>query len=52
MFVGVIFSVMFKFFGHIHSVMLNWSNDLPSILGYIALIGNFRGIRATAAVGV
>ena len=30
MFVGVIFSVMFKFFGHIHSVMLNRSNDLPS----------------------
>ena len=31
MFVGVIISVMYKFFGHIHSVMLNWSNDLPSI---------------------
>ena len=30
MFVGVIFSVMFKFFGHIHSVMLNWSNDYSS----------------------
>ena len=52
MFVGVIFSVMFKFFRHIHLVMLNRSNDLPSILGYIALIGYFRGIRAAAAVGV
>ena len=30
MFVSVIFSVMFKFFGHIHSVMLNRSNDYSS----------------------
>ena len=30
MFVGVIFSVMYKFFGQIHSVMLIRSNDLPS----------------------
>ena len=27
MFVSVNFSVMFKFFGHIHSVILNWSSD-------------------------
>ena len=27
MFVGVNFLVMFKFFGHIHSVILNWSSD-------------------------
>ena len=26
-FIGGIFSVMHKFFGHIHSVMLIWSND-------------------------
>ena len=32
MFVGVIVSVMFKFFGHIQSVMLNRSNDYSSFL--------------------
>ena len=30
MFVGVIFLVIYKFFSHIHSVMLIWTNDLPS----------------------
>ena len=30
MFVGVIFSIMYKFFGHIHLVMLIRSNNLPT----------------------
>ena len=32
MFVVVILSVMYKFFGHIHSVVLIWSNDYSSLL--------------------
>ena len=30
MLVGVNFLVMFKFLGHIHSVILNWSSDYSS----------------------
>ena len=37
MFVGVIFSVMYKCFGHIHLVILNWSNDYSSIFFYFFL---------------
>ena len=41
MFVGVIFSVIFKFFVHIHSVMSIRSNDLPSLKVFLKNSHNF-----------
>ena len=50
MFVGVIISVMYKFFGHIHSVMLIRSNDLPSSFKKKKFLGGKSAFKSIAAV--